>query len=49
MQKTLELFEADLDVFEKKGRSYPETVVENGLKLRGFLSLEQAEEFLARG
>ena len=48
-QKTLELFEADLDVFEKKGRSYPETVVENGLKLRGFLSLEQAEEFLARG
>ena len=48
-QKTLELFEANLDAFEKEGKSYPETVVENGLKLRGFLSLEQAEEFLARG
>ena len=48
-QKTLELFEANLEVFEKEGRSYPETVVENGLKLRGFLSLEQAEAILARG
>ena len=48
-QKTLELFEANLDAFEKEGKSYPETVVENGLKLRGFLSLEQAEAILARG
>ena len=48
-QKTLELYEANLDAFEKEGRSYPETVVENGLKLRGFESLDQAEEFLARG
>ncbi len=48
-QKTLELFEANLDAFEKEGRSYPKTVVENGLKLRGFKSLEEAEEFLARG
>ena len=48
-QKTLELFEANLDAFEKEGKSYPETVVENGLKLRGFKSLEEAEEFLARG
>jgi hypothetical protein len=48
-QKTLELFEANLDAYEKEGRSYPETVVENGLKLRGFLSLEEAEAILARG
>lgn len=48
-QNTLELFEANLDAYEKEGRSYPETVVENGLKLRGFLSLEQAEAILARG
>ena len=48
-QKTLELFQANLDTFEKEGKSYPETVVENGLKLRGFKSLEEAEEFLARG
>ena len=48
-QKTLELFEANLDAFEKEGKSYPETVVENGLKLRGFLSLLQAEAILARG
>ena len=47
-QKTLELFEANLDAFEKEGKSYPETVVENGLKLRGFLSLEQAEAILAK-
>ena len=47
-QKTLELFEANLDSFEKEGRSYPETVVENGMKLRGFKSLVEAEEFLAR-
>lgn len=47
-QKTLELFEANLDAFEKEGKSYPETVVENGLKLRGFKSLEDAEEFLAK-
>ena len=46
-QKTLELFEANLDAFEKEGKSYPETVVENGLKLRGFKSLKEAEEFLA--
>ena len=48
-QKTLELFEANLDAFEKEGKSYPETVVENGLKLRGFKSLEEAEAILARG
>lgn len=48
-QKTLALFEANLDTFEKEGKSYPETVVENGLKLRGFQSLEQAEAILARG
>ena len=47
-QRTLELFEANLDAFEKEGRSYPETVVENGLKLRGFQSLDQAEEYLAK-
>ena len=47
-QKTLELFEANLDEYEKEGRSYPETVVENGLKLRGFESLDQAEEYLAK-
>ena len=46
--RTLELFEENLDDFEKKGRSYPETVVENGLKLRGFESLDQAEEYLAK-
>ena len=46
-QKTLELFEANLDAYEKEGKSYPETVVENGLKLRGFKSLKEAEEFLA--
>ena len=46
-QKTLELFEANLDAFEKEGKSYPETVVENGLKLRGCKSLKEAEEFLA--
>ena len=48
-QKTLELFQANLDTFEKEGKSYPETVVENGLKLRSFKSLQEAEEFLARG
>ena len=48
-QKTLELFEENLDAFEKEGKSYPETVVENGLKLRGFKSLEEAEAILARG
>ena len=48
-QRTLELFEANLDAFEKEGRSYPETVVENGLKLRGFKSLGEAEAILARG
>ena len=48
-QRTLELFEANLDAFEKEGRSYPETVVENGLKLRGFNSLGEAEAILARG
>ena len=47
-QKTLELFEANLDAYEKEGKSYPETGVENGLKLRGFLSLEQAEAILAK-
>lgn len=47
-QKTLELFEANLDTFEKEGRSYPETVVEYSLKLRGFESLDQAEEYLAK-
>ena len=47
-QRTLELFEANLDAYEKEGRSYPETVVENGLKLRGFESLDQAEEYLAK-
>lgn len=47
-QRTLELFAANLDVFEKKGRSYPELVIENGLKLRGFESLDQAEEYLAK-
>ena len=47
-QKTLELFEANLDSYEKEGRSYPEAVVENGLKLRGFESLDQAEEYLAK-
>jgi len=47
-QRTLELFEENLDAFEKKSRSYPETVVENGLKLRGFESLDQAEEYLAK-
>ena len=45
-QKTLELFQANLDTFEKEGKSYPETVVENGLKLRSFKSLQEAEEFL---
>lgn len=47
-QKTLELFEANLDAFEKEGKSYPETVVEYGLRLRGFNSLEEVEEFLAK-
>ena len=47
-QKTLELFDANLDTYEKEGKSYPETVVENGLKLRGFKSLKEAEEFLAK-
>ena len=47
-QKTLELFDANLDTYEKEGKSYPETVVENGLKLRGFNSLEEAEEFLVK-
>lgn len=46
-QKTLELFEANLKTFEEEDRSYPETVVENGLKLRGFKSLDEAEESLA--
>ena len=46
--RTLELFEENLVAFEKKGISYPETVVENGLKLRGFESLDQAEEYLAK-
>jgi hypothetical protein len=47
-QRTLELFEENLDAFEKKGGSYPKTVVENGLKLRGFETLDQAEEYLAK-
>ncbi len=47
-QRTLELFETNLDAFEKEGRSYPETVVEYGLKLRGFESLDQAEEYLEK-
>ena len=47
-QKTLELFEVNLDTFKKEGRSYPETVVEYGLRLRGFNSLEEVEEFLAK-
>ena len=47
-QRTLELFAANLDIFEKEGRSYPEAVVEYGLKLRGFESLDQAEEYLAK-
>jgi len=47
-QRTLELFEANLDSFQKEGRSYPETVVEYSLKLRGFKSLEEAEEYLRK-
>ena len=47
-QRTLELFEANLDAFEKEGRSYPETVVEYGLRLRGFKGLEEAEAILAK-
>ena len=47
-QRTLELFEANLDNFEQEGRSYPETVVENSLKLRGLEGLDQAEDYLAR-
>ena len=47
-QKTLELFDANLDTYEKEGKSYPETVVEYGLRLRGFNSLEEVEEFLAK-
>ena len=46
--RTLELFEENLDAFERKGQSYPETVVENGLKLRGFESIDQAEEYIAK-
>ena len=47
-QKTLELFEVNLDTFKKEGRSYPETVVEYGLRLRGFKGLEEAEAILAK-
>lgn len=46
-QKTLELFSEHLTELEKSGVSYPEAVVGNGMKLRGFKSLAQAEEFIA--
>lgn len=47
-QETLKLFDEHLAELEKSGRSYPEMVVENGLKQRGFESIRQAEEYLAK-
>ena len=47
-QETLKLFDEHLAELEKSGQSYPEMVVENGLKQRGFESIQQAEEYLAK-
>lgn len=45
--RTLELMERHLEEFAKKGRSYPEEVIESSIKRRGFKSLRDAEDYLA--
>lgn len=48
--KTLTLMERHLKQLAEKGKSYPEEVIENSLKQRGFKSLADAEAYLsARG
>ena len=44
--RTLKLFEEHLTGLEKEGVSYPETVIENSLRQRGFTGLAHAEEYL---
>lgn len=45
--RTLELFEKHLQNLENAGVSYPEAVIEDSLRQRGFTSLAQAEKYLA--
>ena len=45
--KTLTLMERHLKLLAESGRSYPEEVIENSLKQRGFKSLADAEAYLA--
>ena len=46
-QRTLELLDAHLKDLETGGVNYPELVIGNSLRQRGFSSLEEAEDFLA--
>ena len=46
-QRTLELLDAHLKDLETGGVNYPELVIGNSLRQRGFSSLEEAEGFLA--
>ena len=45
-QRTLELLDAHLKDLETGGVNYPELVIGNSLRQRGFSSLEEAEDFL---